>query len=142
VRAGCCLDGVDDADARFLQKLFGTDLRLLDDVHGAVFQGFERRFRSLFGQGGADDHGDGVLGHQFFQKGDAVHARHFHIQGDDVGDDRLHVFCRNVRIRGRADNSDGRVGGEQFRQGLPDHGGIVDNKDLDLVSHTLLLRVT
>jgi len=48
---------------RLLQKLLGAQLGFLNDVHGPVFQGFECCFRAGFGQGGADDHGQGMLGH-------------------------------------------------------------------------------
>ena len=132
---GSGLDRVDDPDARFFQKLPGAELGLEDDVHGPVFHGPERGFRAGFGERRADDHRNRVLGHDFSQEGQPIHAGHFDVQGDDVRGLRLHALDRGIGIAGRADDLDVGVRGQDIGQGLAHQGGIVHHQDLDGLSH-------
>jgi hypothetical protein len=72
-----------------------------------------------------------VLGHDLAQEGDSVHARHFHIEDDDVRPADLHPLQGKYRINRGADDLDGVILSECGRQDLADHRRVVDDHDLD-----------
>ena len=51
-----------------MKSLQKCHLGLLDDGNGPVFQGLHGRFGVFFGQGGADDGRDGMLGHDLLEE--------------------------------------------------------------------------
>ena len=108
-RRGRRLHRLAEHHARFLQKLFAAQSRLGDDLDRAVFERLQRALRAFFGQARTDDHRDRVLGHDLLQEGQAVHAGHFDIQGDDI----RHLFGdalgRDEGIAGGADDFNFRI---------------------------------
>src|SRR5471032_851808 len=123
-----------------VQELLQVQPRLGDDGDGAGGQRFHRGLRALLGQRRTDHHRRRMLGHDLFQKRDAVHARHFHIEHDHVRPLGFHAFHRQQRIgHGVADaDAGGRV--EQGAEHLPHHGRIVDDHDLDITHAFSLTR--
>ena len=123
--SGCGLHGIADRGSRIFKKLFGAEARLGDDVDRAVFKRFECALRAFVSETGANDNGDGVLAHDLFEEGEAIHARHFDVERDDVGD----LFCDAVGgdkgIAGGGDDFDFRVGVEYLAQSLAHNCGVV-----------------
>lgn len=70
--------------------------------------------------------------HEFFEKRNAVHARHFNIQRNDVRLKHHDLVAGNVRVRRRSDNFDLRVAREFLCEDLSYHSGIINHKNLDL----------
>ncbi len=83
------------------------------------------------GLGRADDHRERLLRHDLSQEGQAVHARHFEIEDDDVRDLLLDPARGDERIgRGTQDFDVGRRL-QDAAQGLADGGRVVDDEDAD-----------
>jgi hypothetical protein len=94
---------------RIHQVIGHADLRLQDDVDRAGLQGLEQGLRPRLGQRRTHHHRHRVLGHQLAQEGDAVHARHLDVQGDDVGDLLANALGGHERVGGDADHLDLRI---------------------------------
>src|ERR1017187_3437586 len=142
-QAGCrgCLDSIAENDPRLLQELFSAKTGLGDNFHGAVLKRFKRGLRTFFRQTGANDHWYGVLGHDFPQECQAVHAGHLNVQRDHVGNLFAHPLGSDEGIAGRADYLDGRIFGQDFGQGLANHRGIVNDEDANSrLAHGVILR--
>ena len=56
---------------------------LLHKFHGADIKSPLRGF-AIFTQRTDHDYRQRVMGHQFLQKCDSIHTRHFHIEGQDI----------------------------------------------------------
>ena len=80
-----------------------------------------------------------MLGHQFAQKGQTIHARHLDIQGYHV---RL-LLCHPLRgqkgVGRTADNFYSGVFREDGGQGLADNSRVIDDQYLDSAFHASLL---
>ncbi len=74
-----------------------------------------------------------MLTHYFLQKGQAVHARHFDIKGDNVRHHRFQPFRRQEGISRGGHHLDAGIGVENVAQGLPHQGRIINNQHLDLL---------
>ena len=126
------LDHIADAIRALGQMVRRPDARLQYDVDRAGLQRLHQGLGSGLGQGRAHDHRDRPLGHQLAQEGDAVHARHLDVQGDDVG----HVLGDATRgdegVGGHAHDLDAGVGGQDVDQSLAHTGRVVDDQNADL----------
>jgi hypothetical protein len=69
----------------------------------------------------------GPVFHDNFEKGDAVHARHFNVERDDIGMQFQDLVPRHVRVRGRADNFDVGKGSHAAGDDLARQGGVIDD---------------
>ena len=127
------LHRITDAHPGLFQKDLGAHPRFLDDLNRPVLHGPHGGFRARLGETGTHDHRNGMLAHDFLQKGDAVHARHLHIQGDDIRDLGLDPVGCDKGISSRGHHLDGRIRGKNFAQCLADNGGIIDNKYSDFL---------
>lgn len=96
-------------------------------------QGLHGGGRAFLGQGRADHHRCGVLCHQLFQEGDAVHAWHLHVQHDHIRPVAVHPLQGEERVGGCADHLDAVVAGQAAGQYLSHDCGVVDDHHLDLV---------
>jgi hypothetical protein len=130
--ARCGLDRVADHQAAFRQVIGHPHARLEDHVHRARMHGFQQRFRAFLGQRGAHHHRHRALLHQLAQKRDAIHARHFHVQRDDV----WHLLLEMARGRKRVGRSCHdfhlRVFFQDGLHRLAHAGAVVDDHDSDL----------
>ena len=118
---------------RFVQVIGDPDARLQDDVDRPRLQRLEQRFRAFLDQRRAHHHRQGALRHQLAQEGDAVHARHLDVQGDDVGHLLLNVARGGKGIGGGGDHLDFRIGGQDRGHRLADAGTVVDHQDTDFL---------
>ena len=110
-----------------------ADLGLQDDVDRPGFQGLKQGLRPRLGQGRTHHHRDRPLGHQLAQEGDAVHARHLDVEGDDVRNFLGNALGGDERIGRDADHLDLRIGFQDRRQGLPNRGRVINDQNADLV---------
>ncbi len=140
LRQGGRLHGVADPDFRLFQELLGPDPRFQDDFDGAVFEGLERGLRTGFRQARTDDHGHRVLCHDLVEEGNAVHARHFHVEGDDVGDLAADLVRCNIGVRRCCHDLDLVVRVEDLLERLAHHRRIIDDEYADFLRHERYLR--
>jgi hypothetical protein len=68
--------------------------------------------------------------HQFLEKGEAVHARHFDIWRDDIGREAEDFITGHVRVGGRAHHFKRRIVRQDLGKKLPHQGRVVDNQNL------------
>ncbi len=59
-----------------------------------------------------DKHRQRVLRHEFFQKFDAVHPRHFYIEGHNIGVELENFIARLIGVVRGADHLDGGILGD------------------------------
>ncbi len=125
-----CTDGVGNPGTAFGQMLARPDLGFFNDFDGAHFQRRKRRLRPFGGQRRADHHRDRVLGHELFQKGQAVHPWHFDVQKNDIRHAATQFLGGDDRVLCHVADLDIGFGIEQGLECLPNDGGIVDDHDL------------
>ena len=77
-----------------------------------------------------------MLGHDFLEEGDAIHAWHFNIDDQYVGPGRTHPFQRKDRVGGGTDHFYAGVGGQRLRDDLAYHSRIVDDHYFDFIGHS------
>jgi len=109
-------------------------------VERAHFQRAQAHFRAGNGVGGDHDNGRGPQAHEFFEEDQAVHARHFNVQGDDVRGEGFDGEAGFMRVRGLADDLDGGVGGEGGDDEAAHGGGVIHDEDADGHGTTPSLR--
>ncbi len=68
------------------------------------------------------------MGHYFLQKSDAVHARHFDIQGDDVRFKFQNFIPGHKGVGGRTHHLNVGGFGQLLGEYFSDYGRIVDNQ--------------
>jgi len=117
------------------QKTFQAYLGLGDDGYGAGGQGVQGSLGAAFRQGGANHHRSGMLGHDFAQEGESIHAGHFNVQNDDIGPLALHVLHGEKGVGGGADDFDAGVGVEGLGDDLAHDGGVVHDHYFDFFCH-------
>lgn len=113
----------------------GPDLRFQDDVDGTGLQRLDQRFRTRFRQRRTHHDRDRPLRHQLAEEGNAIHARHLHIERDDIGDLLLQLPCRHEGVRCDRHDLDIGILLQYMGQRLADAGGIVDDENADFLSH-------
>ena len=118
---------------RFVQKITHAYLGLGDHFHRAFFKRPQCEFGAASGQTGADHDRRWHFRHDFSNKGQAVHARHFQVRDDHVGRFLLHLHPRNQRICSRL-HIDPVVGREDGLHDLADHRRVIHNQDLQILS--------
>ena len=113
------------------EELLESQPRFGDHGHCAGGQRIHRHARAFFGERGADHHRGGALAHDLAQEGDAIHARHFHIQHDHVRPLLAHFFDGQQRVGGGGDDLDAGRFVEHAHQHLAYHRRIIDHHRLD-----------
>ncbi len=71
------------------------------------------------------------MSHEIAEEGDAIHARHFDIKGENMGLEGSDFFARFERIGRSADDENGGIARELAGEKLADHSGIVDDENAD-----------
>ncbi len=137
---GRALGGVADAHARFLQELGRIDAWLGHDIDGTGFHGLDQRVRAFLGKARADDDRDGALRHELAQEGDAIHARQFDVEEDDVGHFVADALDGDIGIGSRRHDFELGVGRNDLAQRHAHRGAVVHDQDSDLLAHGLGLR--
>ena len=102
-----------------------------DKIHRAQLHGAEGGLRALLGQGRDHHHRHRPAAHEFLQKGQAVHSRHFHIQGQHVRVQLLDQITGHIGIRRLADQLQLGVGLDDFLEQRPDQRRIVYHQHFD-----------
>jgi hypothetical protein len=121
------------------QTVAQAKLGLGHEIDRAEFQRPDGDFGVALGQRGHHHHRHGPQAHQTLEEIQAVHARHFDVQGQHVGIVLLDELARDERIgRGRHDFQIG-VGVDDFRHQTAHQGGIIDAQHADFLvdSHFL-----
>jgi hypothetical protein len=114
-----------DQLAVFHQPFAYAQLGLGDEIDGAQFKRPHGDFAAAIGQRRHHHHRHGPQAHQPFEKIQAVHARHFHVQRQHVGVVLLDQLARHQRVgRGGHDFHVG-VGVDDLGHQAPHQGGIV-----------------
>ena len=67
--------------------------------------------------------------HDFFQKGETVHAGHFHIQSNDIWTGLNDLVPGHVRIGGSPHHFQVRLPGKNLAENFPHDGGIIHDQD-------------
>ncbi|MNG14841.1 hypothetical protein D3C84_986280 [compost metagenome] len=114
-----------------MHPLADAQLGFADEVDGTQFQGAQRRLGAALSQRGDHQHRSRSGRHQLFQKGQAIHAGHFYIQGDDIRRMFLDQLARHVGIRRHANQLQLSVGLNDFAQQAANQRRIIDHQDLD-----------
>ncbi len=70
-----------------------------------------------------------MLRHQFAQEFDAVHARHLHVQGEDIRVEFHDLVAGLIGIAGAGHDFDARVRIEPGGKGLPDKRRVINHQD-------------
>src|SRR4029077_11873015 len=109
----------------------GGLLRLGDKVDGAKSESFKSGVGTLLGVGAKKNDGHGSTTHDEAESFHAVHARHFQIEGDNVGAQLLDFFQSESAVHCRAHDFDGRIAGEHSGNQLPHQSGIINDKNAD-----------
>jgi hypothetical protein len=81
-----------------------------EKIHGAQFQSFKRGIAAFAGKAAHHQNGRRILRHNFLQSVQTVHARHFHIQCDDVRMELGNLFQGFDPIPGRSHHLDFGIG--------------------------------
>jgi hypothetical protein len=131
LRAGGDANLVADFLAIALQHRDIVGPRLGQEVDGAQFEGLQGDFGAGRGQGRNHDHRHRSQAHKPVQELEAVHARHFHVQGQDVGIERLDHLARDHGIGRRADHIEIRCAADDLGQQRPHQCGVIDHEYLD-----------
>jgi hypothetical protein len=125
------MDLLDQLIAVVFQGRGEVDLRLGQVVHRAQGERIQRDIRAALGERGHHHHRHGAQPHEILEEGDAVHLRHFHIQGDHIGVERFDLLARHVRIAGDAYDLNARVAPQDVGEQTAHQGGVVHDEDLD-----------
>lgn len=99
--------------------------------NGPRVERVERQGASLCCQGGDDHHGHGLGGHELAKEGDAVHAGHLDVEGDDVGLQLHDEVPRGERVRRHTNDFDVRLGLELAGENPPDKSRIIHDEHAD-----------
>jgi hypothetical protein len=131
LRAPACGDLVEDLPPQRVQ-IHDVEGGLVDELHGARRQRVHRGLGSLPGVDREhDDLEPGLPAQQSAQHLDPVHARHRHVQRDQVGVGAGNQLQRLQAVGRLADHPEPRLGVEDPRQCPPHEGGIVHHEDAD-----------
>src|SRR6266481_8012900 len=87
-----------------------------------------------------DDYRKGRATHNRAQGFQAVHARHFEVEGDDVRLEFSDLAQGEGAVHGGADDLDVRIALEDHGNQLPHESGIVDDQDSDAFFHAIAPR--
>ncbi len=91
---------------------------LEDKIQRAIFHGFKRTFCTAFCKRTDHQHRHGMGLHEISEGGQAVEARHFHIQGHDIGIQLCRFFQRILPITRRVNHLDVRILLQKRNQGI------------------------
>jgi hypothetical protein len=118
--------------AGFLQELGGVDARLRHDIDRAGLERLDRGVRTRLGQRRADHDGNGPLRHDLARERQPVHARHFDVQQNHVGNLPPDLLGGDVGVCcGRHDFEIG-LGRNDVAERLTYRGGVVDDENAQL----------
>src|SRR5580693_493893 len=120
-----------------IQMASGGVLGLLHKIDGAEREGFESGIPALFRMGAEKNDRHRSAAHDQTERFHAVHARHFEVEGDDIGMQLFDFFQSESAVHGGADDFDGRVAGKDRRNEFPHEGGIVDDENSDAGAHAM-----
>ena len=87
--------------------------------------------RAVGGGRGHHDHREGIGGHQALEQGDAVDARHFHVEGGHVRAMGLDRGQRGLGVRGGGHHLDVAGREQGLDQRAAGEGAVVDDQDAD-----------
>ncbi len=121
------LDLGEDLIGQLDRGLADVDLRLGHEIHRPKFQGPQGRLAALLRQRGNHDHGQRMGLHELLQKGQSIHAWHFHVQGQHIGVQLLDLLPRGIRVAGSSNDFKIRVLTEQLAEQLTYESRIVDD---------------
>src|SRR5260221_6713694 len=121
--------GVFEQNSGLFQKSADAYLRFRNDIDCADFQSANGGFGSGSGQTRTNHDWHGILGHEFLEKGQPVHPRHFQIQKDHIREKLLHLVKSDERIS-RHIYTKSALFGEYRHQDLPHDARIIDNEDI------------
>jgi hypothetical protein len=79
-----------------------------------------------------DDHRKRILVHDLPEERQAIHARHFEIEDDDVGALLFHFLHGDQRVV-RNTRLNAALRAQECADGLPDDGRIVDDEDMEAI---------
>ena len=122
-----------DAEPKFTNRLRAA--RLCKNVDGAGFESLKSGTAGGNSEGADYDDRHGAIVHQLPEERDAVHARHFNVEGEDVGLEGEDFVACDVRVRGGSDHLDIGLTGQCVGEDLAHDRGIVDDEDLYAVLH-------
>jgi len=125
----CRAYSVFEQNGGFFQEAPNADLRFGDDIHGTDFQGADGRFRSGACEFGTDHDRHRTLGHESFEKSQAIHSRHFQVEKNEVGRNFFHFVHGDEGISRHVD-TESTLLGKHGNQDLADDSGIVHNEDV------------
>ena len=110
-------------------------LGLGDKVDRTQLQRLQRGLGAALGQRGHHHHGHGPQPHEIREEGDAIHARHFHVEREHVRFQFLDALASHERVAGRAHDFDVVRGLQYLDQDLAHQRRIVDHEDFDFLAH-------
>ena len=122
--------GLDLADQfrRDLRHAGGDVIRLGHKIKRAQRQGLQRDRSSLRAVGTHHDDRQAVAAHDFLEHVDAAHARHFQIEGHDLGLQLFDFSEAEISVHGGAHHLDRTVGLQNLWNQLPHERGIVHHQ--------------
>ena len=122
----------------------GGERESLSFTVGAIIVATGARVMSLREMAGRDDeNGGGRLGHDAPDGFEAVHDRHGHIHGDEIGTEHLGFLHRLFSVGRLADDGDAVGLLQDLLEEFADHHGVVHDEDSDFpveFRHALFLR--
>ena len=98
---------------------------------------FEGRVGAFFRMRAEENDGKRSAAHDQAQGLHAVHARHFEIEGDDVGLELFDFFQGEGAVHRGANDFDGGIAREDRGNQLPHERGVIDYEDTDAFAHAI-----
>jgi hypothetical protein len=106
-----------------------SDLGQDHNIHCPRFQYFGGGRRPFVDEPGDHHHRQGMLSHQFPQKGQAIHARSIRVEKDDVGDFVFNKPRTREGVRGGSHHLQARILRHDFRKYPANSSGAGDNEN-------------
>jgi len=131
-------DLVGDVVSELAQAIGHADLGLGDEIDRAQLQRLERDVGTALGQRRHHHHRHGAQTHQLGEEVDAIHARHLHVQGDDVGVEVADHLARDQGVGGRADAGHVGLAVDDLGEHAAHQGRVVYHHHSDLAHGVLL----
>jgi hypothetical protein len=127
-RVACRPQGRDQLVTQALLRGRRAGIRLEHQLHGAQFQGPDRRGRTRAAVGTDHHHGTRHLGHDVPDRVHPVELRHLEVQGDQVGLVQMNLAQGIETVAGSADDSELAACLHQVGQQPPEKRAVVHDQ--------------
>ncbi len=108
--------------------------RLGQNIDRAETQRLQREVRAVLGQRTHHDHRHRMALHDQPQERQAIHLRHFEVQGQHIGLERGDLFLRKVGIRRSPHDFDIGIGAQGLAGQASDDDRVIDDEHADFLS--------